>query len=57
MTVMTSKNWVGKNVMGGLGALALLASALALSACGESQAVFPTKDKGESTPRMSNEKR
>lgn len=55
MMVMTSKNWVRMNLPGGLGALALLA--LTLSACSESQAVYPTKDRGESTPRMSNEKR
>lgn len=38
-----------------LSALAL--SAAALSACGESKAVFPTRDKGSSAPRMSNEPR
>ena len=38
-----------------LSALAL--SAAVLSGCGESKAVFPTRDKGSSTPRMSNEPR
>jgi len=38
-----------------LSALAL--STAALSACGESKAVFPTRDKGSSAPRMSNEPR
>lgn len=38
-----------------LSALAL--SAAALSACSESKAVFPTRDKGASAPRMSNEPR
>src|SRR5512145_1948290 len=38
-----------------LSALAL--SAAVLSGCGESKAVFPTRDKGASTPRMSNEPR
>jgi hypothetical protein len=52
MTVMTRKI-----SMGALGALALMGATLVLSACGESQAVFPTKEKGEAAPRMSNEKR
>lgn len=30
---------------------------LGLSACGESQSVYPTKEKTDSAPRMSNEKR
>lgn len=38
-----------------LSALAL--SAVALSGCGDSKAVFPTRDKYSSTPRMSNEPR
>ncbi|MBC7952283.1 MAG: DUF3576 domain-containing protein [Rhodospirillaceae bacterium] len=36
---------------------ALGLSAVALSACGESKAVFPTRDKNSSAPRMSNEPR
>lgn len=36
---------------------ALGLSAVALSACSESKAVFPTRDKGNSAPRMSNEPR
>ena len=51
-TVMTRKI-----SLGALGALALIGGCLTLSACGESQAVFPTKEKGEAAPRMSNEKR
>ncbi len=30
---------------------------MVLSACDQSQAVFPTKDRGDTAPRMSNEKR
>lgn len=36
---------------------ALVLSVAALSACGESKSVFPTRDKGQSSPRMSNEPR
>lgn len=36
---------------------ALGLSAVALSACGDSKAVFPTRDKGASAPRMGNEPR
>jgi hypothetical protein len=36
---------------------AFAASAVVLSACSESKAVFPTRDKGSSTPRMGNEPR
>ncbi|MBI3446886.1 MAG: DUF3576 domain-containing protein [Magnetospirillum sp.] len=46
-----------KTLLGGYGALAVLGAALALSACDQTQAVYPTKDKGDSAPRMSNEKR
>lgn len=38
-------------------ASALVISALALSACGQGKAVYPTRDRGESAPRMSNEPR
>jgi hypothetical protein len=41
---------------GSVGAL-VLAGALALAGCGQTEAVFPDKDRGESAPRMSNEKR
>ncbi|CAA7614931.1 conserved exported hypothetical protein [Candidatus Terasakiella magnetica] len=46
-----------KKLTGATAALALVLGALALSACENSQAVFPTKDKGQSAPRMSNEPR
>ncbi|MCR6629444.1 MAG: DUF3576 domain-containing protein [Magnetospirillum sp.] len=36
---------------------ALAVSAAALSACSESKAVYPTRDKGASAPRMGNEPR
>lgn len=36
---------------------ALVLSVAALSACGDSKAVFPTRDKNSTTPRMSNEPR
>jgi len=35
----------------------MVATGLALSACGEGKAVYPDKDKGASAPRMGNEKR
>lgn len=38
-------------------AAAMALSVVALSACDHGDAVFPTKDKGASAPRMSNEKR
>lgn len=38
-------------------AAAVMASVAALGACDSSQAVFPTRDKGSTAPRMSNEKR
>ena len=38
-------------------ASALVVSALALSACGQGKAVYPTRDRGDSAPRMSNEPR
>lgn len=41
---------------GRIGAL-VLACALALAGCSQTETVFPEKDKGESAPRMSNEKR
>jgi len=36
---------------------ALAASAVALSACSDGKAVYPTRDRGDSAPRMSNEPR
>ncbi|EME70498.1 hypothetical protein H261_07708 [Paramagnetospirillum caucaseum] len=41
----------------GLGALVLVGAALVLAACDQGQAVYPTKEKGDAAPRMSNEKR
>ena len=38
-------------------AAALAFTMVALGACDNSQAVFPTRDKGSTAPRMSNEKR
>lgn len=38
-------------------AVAMAFSLVALGACENSQAVYPTRDKGASAPRMSNEKR
>lgn len=42
---------------GKLGVAMIVLSAVALSACEGSKAVYPTRDKGASAPRMSDEKR
>ena len=49
---MMRKNFTGVFVV-----LAGLGAALALSACDQAQPIYPTYEKGQNAPRMSNEKR
>jgi len=49
---MMRKNFTGVAIV-----LAFLGAALALSACGQTKAVYPEYEKGQSAPRMDNEKR
>ena len=46
-----------KNFTGVLAVLALLGATWLLSACDQTQAVYPTYEKNQSAPRMENEKR
>ncbi|TAN71513.1 MAG: DUF3576 domain-containing protein [Magnetospirillum sp.] len=46
-----------KNFTGVFAVLAFTGAVLALSACDQTQAVYPTYEKGQNAPRMSNEKR
>jgi hypothetical protein len=46
-----------KNFTGVFAILAICGGAVALSACDQTQAVFPTYEKHQNAPRMSNEKR
>ena len=46
-----------KNFTGVFAILAICGGAVALSACDQTQAVYPTYDKNQSAPRMGNEKR
>ncbi len=45
------------NFTGVIAVLAIFGAAVALSACDQTEAVYPTHDKGQSAPRMGNEKR
>ena len=49
---MMRKNFTGVAIV-----LAFLGAALALSACDQAKAVYPEYEKGQSAPRMENEKR
>ncbi len=46
-----------KNIAGVVTITGAFIAALALSACDSTEAVFPTHEKGQNAPRMSNEKR
>ncbi|WP_407670271.1 DUF3576 domain-containing protein [Paramagnetospirillum marisnigri] len=46
-----------KNLAGAVAVVAAFIGAVVLSACDKSEAVYPTYEKGQNAPRMSNEKR